>query len=133
MLMTEEPNIAFVSAWGITSLLPLIRTLWHCTSCVWQFILLNLNNVFFIIPVFYWSFVALPNLSPNDIYSRESISQMPFCKITEHLDSINILIEIQIFNSLVTSCYLKNLFVNIRRIILNKWTAITASKNCFHK
>lgn len=46
---------------------------------------------------------------------------MAFSKIAEHLDSINFLIEIQIFNSLVASCNLKkNLFVNIRRIRLNK-------------
>lgn len=32
---------------------------------------------------------------------------MPFSKIVEHLDSINLLLEIQIFNSMVASCILK--------------------------
>lgn len=57
--------------------------------------------------------ITLPNLSHTDIYSRPGIS-MPFSKIAEHLDSINLLTEVQFFNSFVPICFLKNLIRRIR-------------------
>lgn len=92
----------------------------------------ELEQCFFHYPCVLLKFcITLPNLSPSDIYSTQCISQMLFSEIAEHLDSINLLIEIQFFNSFVTSSYLKKLIVNIRRTRLNTYTAMRASKSCF--